>query len=317
MTDSLVSIIVPAYNAEKNIANTIESVLSQSVNNWELVIIDDGSTDSTPTICDNYANKDYRIRVIHKQNGGVSAARNTGLECTRGQYITFIDSDDFVHPQYIEALSSSIANADICVFKMTSVASVDEVPKVHTSLSICSNTFNLNDAYVSMCEMGVLHPPFSKLYKRSIIDKFGLRFDVEIAMGEDLLFNIDYLDHCQTAIIGQNSIYYYITGNSVLSKTIRQDYGDLQLRFYEVREKFCEKHSINYSLKSRLYSILRDAFGSIAKAPNLTKEVKESSLERIRKSDVTQKYLHETSSLSYSEFIFRLVLKYSIFNFLI
>ena len=106
MTQSQISIIVPVYNSEKYLDACIDSILSQSFRDFELILVDDGSKDSSAQICDEYASQDTRVRVIHKANGGVSAARNDGLDIAKGEYITFIDSDDWVEREYLETLSN-------------------------------------------------------------------------------------------------------------------------------------------------------------------------------------------------------------------
>ena len=110
--DKLISIIVPVYNVEKYVAECIESIIKQTYQNLEILLIDDGSTDNSGKICDKYAEKDKRIKIIHKENGGVSSARNLGLDLAQGEYIAFIDSDDFVSNKYIESLYSAIEHKD-------------------------------------------------------------------------------------------------------------------------------------------------------------------------------------------------------------
>ena len=112
MMNKLVSIIIPVYNVEKYLAECIESVLKQTYQNIEILLIDDGSPDNSGKICDEYEEKDSRVRVIHKENGGVSSARNVGLEQANGEYITFIDSDDFVSESYIEELYIALENGN-------------------------------------------------------------------------------------------------------------------------------------------------------------------------------------------------------------
>ena len=109
MKYKLVSIIVPVYNVEQYLRRCIESILSQTYHNFELILVDDGSTDSSGAICDEYALADERIHVIHKPNGGVSSARNAGIDTAKGEYILFVDSDDRVEPQHI---SNMIPSAD-------------------------------------------------------------------------------------------------------------------------------------------------------------------------------------------------------------
>ena len=110
MKESLVSCIVPVYNVEKYLNQCIESIVSQTYKNIEIRLINDGSTDTSPEICDRWEKKDERIIVIHKKNGGLSSARNEGLNQRKGEWIVFIDSDDYVHPQFIEILLEEVKN---------------------------------------------------------------------------------------------------------------------------------------------------------------------------------------------------------------
>lgn len=115
--NSLVSIIVPAYNVEKYLVRCLDSLIGQSYPNIEIIVVDDGAKDNTPTICDEYANKDIRIHCYHKENGGLSDARNYGLQYATGDYLTFIDSDDYVHTDYVKTLYENIIaeNTDISI----------------------------------------------------------------------------------------------------------------------------------------------------------------------------------------------------------
>ena len=108
--DELISVIVPVYNVEKYISRCIESIMKQTYKNIEIILIDDGSTDNSGKICDEYSLKDDRINVIHKKNGGLSDARNTGLDIAKGKYISLIDSDDFVSKFFIETLYNTCKN---------------------------------------------------------------------------------------------------------------------------------------------------------------------------------------------------------------
>lgn len=119
--NDLISVIIPVYNVEKYLRECVDSVLSQTYSNLEILLIDDGSTDSSGEICDEYATRDGQIRVIHQKNGGLSAARNAGLDAASGQYICFIDSDDFVAPHFLEvlyrALQEEKAQVSACVYR--------------------------------------------------------------------------------------------------------------------------------------------------------------------------------------------------------
>lgn len=109
--NELISIIVPVYGVEKYLRQCVDSVLAQTYSNWELILVDDGSPDSCPSICDEYAAADSRIRVIHQTNGGLSVARNSGLRIAKGKYVSFVDADDRVHPEYLRSLTNIIADA--------------------------------------------------------------------------------------------------------------------------------------------------------------------------------------------------------------
>lgn len=314
MKEPLVSVIVPAFNAGLYIERCINSIINQTVDDWELIIIDDGSKDLTPTICDSFAKQNTNIHVIHKPNGGVSAARNTGINEAKGTYITFVDADDCIVPQYLESLCSSIGDADFCVFPMTPVMSEKDIPQTNALFDVSSAYYTLQAGYVVASKKGLLHPPYCKCYKNMIIQNHNIRFDESIAMGEDLLFNLSYLDYCKDMVIGDNPIYYYIKGNSVLSKTIRKDYADLQLLFFETRENFCKRHNIEYSLVPYSYAILYDAYSSIAKASNLSSEDKHDALDRISLSDLTKDYLNRGKAGGFKELIFRALLRFPIIN---
>ena len=106
--EDLISVIVPIYNVEKYINRCIDSIIEQTYTNLEIILVDDGSTDNSGSICDEYAKKDNRIKVIHKENGGVSSARNVGLDTAIGQYITFVDSDDYIEKKYCEILLKTL-----------------------------------------------------------------------------------------------------------------------------------------------------------------------------------------------------------------
>lgn len=152
--------------------------------------------------------------------------------------------------------------------------------------------------------------PFCKIFSREKILQNGLKFDPTISMGEDLLFNLSYLDLCETMVIGEDPIYYYIKGNSVLSRTIRKDYADLQIRFYKEREDFCKHHDIHYSLRGKRFEILFDAYFSIVRANNLSYSDKKDALNRMRRSSLAESYLKEYQSKRFKEWVFKYLLKF-------
>ena len=123
MKNPLISVVVPIYKVEEYLQRCVDSIINQTYKNLEIILVDDGSPDSCPKMCDNFAKQDKRIKVIHKINAGVSEARNTGLEYATGDYVGFIDSDDYIHPTMYEKLLNGIKkeNSDICMCRFVNV----------------------------------------------------------------------------------------------------------------------------------------------------------------------------------------------------
>lgn len=212
MINPLVTIIIPVYNVEKYLPYTINSILVQTYRNWELLLIDDGSTDLSGNICDGYS-YDKRIRIIHKINEGVSVARNIGISQANGRYIIFCDSDDIVYPTYIESLLWSITkyNADIAYCDTIKIAETETIAK-------CVE-YNQHDIVYADNEIANLPEEFyytvwGKIYKAELISDNNIFFDKDINRGEDMLFM-----YCVTLCC--NKIVHHYTG--LVNYRIRPD----------------------------------------------------------------------------------------------
>ena len=177
----LFSIIVPVYMVEEFLPTCVESILNQGFTDYELILIDDGSPDSCGAMCDAYTKKDARVRVIHKENGGVSSARNSGLDVATGSWIWFVDSDDYIEPYSLEQFHTAIQeeHADLYVFNCKDIRETFE-GKLETFLHKYYFTYVLGFG------------PWNKLYSAEVIHNNNLRFDIQENIGEDLLFNIQY-----------------------------------------------------------------------------------------------------------------------------
>lgn len=193
------TLIVPVYKVEGYIENCLNSIINQTYKNFELILIDDGSPDNCPVICDEYAKKDSRITLIHKQNGGVSSARNEALKIAMGEYIWFIDSDDYIEENSLEILSKYIENttADLYVFEH------GFFEKYH--ITDLNNLFN--DHYFKY-HFGF--GPCNKIYRNSIIKDNQLFFDTEESIGEDLLFNVNYYTKIKSCLFIDEKLYHYV-----------------------------------------------------------------------------------------------------------
>lgn len=206
-----VSIIIPAFNSEEYIRETISSVLTQSFQAFEVIIINDGSTDNTEKICDEFLQKDNRIHLITKTNGGVSSARNVGLTKASGKYICFVDSDDILDKKYLEEMITLISkNKDIdlalCEFKkFKNITSITKPSMHNNNEKIISD----NEKYSFLYNKKFAGYPHSKIFKKSIIENNNLQFDAKISMLEDEKFIFDYLESARSVILTENQLYYY------------------------------------------------------------------------------------------------------------
>ena len=214
-----ISVIVPVYKAEAYITRCVDSILSQTFTDFELILVDDGSPDRSGIICDEYAQQDSRVRVIHKPNGGVSSARNTGLDSAYGRWITFVDSDDYVtecylehlfHPNYDMCVSGHIHYVENTKQVLTKGLSTQTVSKLDSETF--SELIEQNGKYWLLFCWG-------RLYRRDILEQNSIRFDQSIKIGEDYIFFIQYLTYCQNILLSSDTGYIHTDRTGTLSKT--------------------------------------------------------------------------------------------------
>ena len=207
MTNPKISVIVPVYNAEKYLHRCIDSILAQTFADFELLLINDGSKDSSGTICDEYAAKDSRVRVFHKENGGVSSARNCGLDNAIGKWITFVDSDDWVKLDYLYSMISQ-ADADLVMSSFDIIDSIEEWDnKIECKLYSENEIKYFIDRYVYTAN---LCSPWCKLFRSSLINK--LRFNRNLTFTEDTIFVFEYLCNVHSIRTVENWGYQYRRG---------------------------------------------------------------------------------------------------------
>lgn len=223
--DELVSIIIPVYNTEKYLANCIESVLKQTYDNIQVILIDDGSTDSSGEICDLYAKNDKRIIVIHKKNEGVSIARNIGLMKATGEYIGFVDSDDVVLPDMYATLVDVLDN-NKCDMVFCNYNLVDENSNnlEENKIDLPSGIYNSNDALLSvLAQPGYITAIWNKLYRRKLLtDSKGnvISFDPTLTVGEDQVWLEEILDRSTSVYLLNEKLYNWIVHRNSASRTI-------------------------------------------------------------------------------------------------
>ena len=182
-----ISVIIPVYNTEKYLHECISSVINQTYNNLEIILINDGSQDFSGAICDDYAKQDSRIKVIHKENGGVSSARNEGLKLASGDYIAYLDSDDSIEPNMYEVLLKAALEKDVDIISCNYMNIQKDKPLV-LNRGIDKSEYEGDDVLYSFFKYSILSSAiWNKLYKRNTVK--NLYFDVRFSMAEDVLYN--------------------------------------------------------------------------------------------------------------------------------
>lgn len=235
-----ISIIVPVYNVEPYLRRCVDSIFAQTFTDFELILVDDGSPDGCPAICDEYAEKDSRVRVIHKENGGVSSARNAGMEVAEGKYFLFCDSDDYVSPQWCEALYvAAEGNPDCLAF-----GGINRMWPENTGLE--SNTTELERAlypksrFLCFHAEGIAGFAWNAMFNAEIIKKYAVAFRTDVIV-EDLPFCLEYLRHVTDLFYCGHAGYYYVQRNiPTLSRKYYQDGFRKYQEKYVALQKFID-----------------------------------------------------------------------------
>ena len=256
----MVSVIIPVYNTSSYLDECIQSVVNQTYTDWECILVDDGSTDGSNGICDAWAGRDIRIKVIHQSNCGVSAARNTGIEASIGEYIVFIDSDDWVEPNYLDELCSQIYidASDLIVCGISIDHGVKTIKNVCPPRSLCLLHKEETGLFLQIESQNLLYGPVNKLYCREIVIRHHIEFNVLTDYGEDLEFNFTYLKFAKSLSTLPLPLYHYrITEASRLSTTFREDIFRINYEQWLLLKKFhIEKDLCNEDVLSYLYERL-------------------------------------------------------------
>lgn len=245
----LISVIVPVYQVENYLNQCIESIIEQTYTNLEIILIDDGSNDNCPQICDDWSIKDKRIKVIHKKNGGLSDARNVGLDIAKGKYIAFIDSDDWVDSRYIELLYNSLikSEADISACSIQKVYDADSVDpyNLNPKLQLVTPKEAIKDILYDRRFKTVA---WNKLYSKEILS--GERFIVG-RIHEDEFFSYKVFDKAQKLVFVDASLYKYRQRSGSIMSSPSLKHLDL-LDAYLNRIKFLENNYTDLASKDKL-----------------------------------------------------------------
>lgn len=260
MNKPLVSVIVPIYGIERYLGLCIESILNQSYENLEIILVDDGSTDRCPDICDLYAKKDSRIVVIHKKNGGLVSARKAGIQIAKGEYATYVDGDDWIEKNYFKSLVESLNGADVVVAGFSRVLFDTLTPIINNIESGIYEGNGLMTIYSKMlsCDefykLGITTYVWNKLFKRDLLLKYQLMVDNNITIGEDAAVVYPLLMECKKIAITNNIDYHYRQREDSMlkkSKLFKEEIKGLKL-LYEYLIAFALKQNEEYNLVNQV-----------------------------------------------------------------
>lgn len=292
----MISVIIPVYNAAPWLGACIDSVLAQTYPDWELILVNDGSTDSGGSICDQYAHADPRIRVIHQENRGVSAARNQGIRAACGSYICFMDSDDWIEPSLFSdlviAMTSSQADLVTCGFTYEF-----EAPERSRAYTVREELIplpsGLNQSYPSLADARILNSHCGKLFKKAIIDRHALWMEEGISTLEDGIFVLRYLTHCGSLYCLPSAAYHY---RQTVTPSLQRQYSPTALEGWVLYAKayrrltrdFDEEntHSVYRMLWYRYRAFLIDVYAG-------------SSMSTAQKRDGLRAFIREIHELQF------------------
>lgn len=251
-----ISIIVPVYNSQKYLEACLESLIQQSYENYEVILVNDGSTDNSLDICSHFSDKSEKVIVINQENSGVSCARNKGLEKATGEYVMFVDADDWIDTKMLSQLSKQVreteANFVMCNFIREYPTKSELVWSGFNSTTILKNQEIEEQLILGFIEKKeretnhVLAPfkaPWGKLFDLDIIKKHHLKFDDQLVIGEDFLFNLQFLKHCEKALIVDDFYYHYlINEESIMMKYKEECWSNIYSRTLQKIESFLKEN---------------------------------------------------------------------------
>lgn len=284
MEKDLISIIIPVYNVEEYLDKCLESVINQTYNNIEIILVDDGSTDNSGKICDKYEEKDSRVKVIHKENGGQSEARNIALDEVRGKYVAFVDSDDYIKKDYIEYLYNLILKYECKMSICAYYIETEKGNKYDLGKTYSEKLMNTQETLSRMlCDEGFTVSPCAKMYDISLFK------DIRYPVGkiyEDNETTYKLIKKCENVAYGNESKYSYIKRKN---STMNSKFNERKLDLIEITDKMAQelikeypnmKDSIERRVIYARFSILRQAVSDKNANKNLIKKLRKEILTK-------------------------------------
>lgn len=320
-----ISIIVPVYNVEKYLQNCINSILNQTFQAFELILVNDGSTDNSRKICEKYAEKDSRIILINKKNGGLSSARNAGIKIAKGEYISFIDPDDCISKSYFNILFEKAENnnCDIIVSGFKTVPNnIEAIPSYKLNEVLNGIDFILSSENIhsknDLCFV------WRYLYKLDLIKQNNILFNEKIFIGEDVVFNLEVLAISKRVMAISDILYYYTINNynSLTKCKYKTNLEQSLIEQYEKRMYLSKKYKLinhikykndmaNYYINSVYRMLIENLKNS--EVSNFKNEVKRISNNKMFRESI-ENLGFKYRCHNYKEYIFYLALKFKIYS---
>ena len=283
------SIVIPSYNSKKWISKCIDSILLQVTNvKYEIIVIDDGSIDGTNEFLFSNYSKHKNIRIYSQKNSGPSAARNYGLSLAKYDYILFIDSDDFVNSDYLNTIENIYCNHhfDLLIFGLTKNSDNCNYDCIVTKKTKYARKKDIK----RLITKEIINSPCNKVYKKSILDKYNISFNTDVSIGEDYLFNMEYMYYCEKIILLNRCLYNYVINNndnSLTKKYKKNKYKEFKIIDCQVKKiyKNMYKSEINFLHIKHLYSCFIDELlnnKNEVKAKLLLKEIKDNKVYSLK-----------------------------------
>ncbi len=310
-----VSIIVPIYNGEASIERCVRAILDQKFSDFELILIDDGSTDRTEEVCEKLSKEDCRIKYIRKRNEGVSATRNLGLSVAKGEYIQFCDSDDYPLQGWtmnlLDLITKEGTDLAICKFRRN-----DGMQSIQKNIKV--TFYERTDAW-NLFRRILLTSPWNKMYKRAIIIENGLFFDQSKSNGEDLSFNLGYLTYCKGKIaVTSEELYYYDYNDNGLTGSYIRDFWNIKRKSMEELKVKMETFMDFSKIKRDYYSYYLDGalqcvYNNLKKDSKLSFGKRREEINKILQSSEFDMALKECDITSINKLFYVILKKKSFF----
>ncbi len=264
MCKPLISVIVPIYNAEKKLKKCLEHLVNQTFNAVEIILIDDGSIDTSKDICFQYVRKYENVIYKYQHNQGVSSARNLGMSIAKGKYICFCDSDDYYEYDALQKMYAFITEKDVELIVGSIKKQVNKKEEITTCGDLLNNT--KKSLVLKMFENYMLNQVWGKLYKKEIIDKYKISMKIDMSLGEDLEWNCRYLLHINKIISISDIVYNYVIENkeSLSQRFYPNHYKNIEISYFAMKKLFiemdmnsCEMKLLYTRQEQRIISVMR------------------------------------------------------------